>query len=125
MLGLSEVAQFLLRGVELFRGIANGVLDLANGFLSVAEAFTNGKHCVKQVKFGIFSALRFHRIRKFVNLQTIFYKYIYSVQEGVNTEHTNFMFWRLHEFVKVDAFMVRNYSRILQAVNFPKNNLEL
>ena len=44
MLGLSEIAQTLLSGVELFRGIANGVLDLANGFLSVAEAFTNGKH---------------------------------------------------------------------------------
>ena len=47
MLGLSEVAQFLLRGVELFRGIANGVLDLANDFLSVAEVFTNGKHYAK------------------------------------------------------------------------------
>lgn len=44
MLGLSEITQTLLSGVELFRGIANGVLDLANGFLSVAEAFTNGKH---------------------------------------------------------------------------------
>ena len=44
MLGLSEIAQALLSGVELFRGIANGVLDLANGFLSAAEAFTNGKH---------------------------------------------------------------------------------
>ena len=47
MLGLSEVAQFLLKGVELFRGIVNGVLDLATGFLRVAEASTNGKHCLK------------------------------------------------------------------------------
>ena len=46
MLGLSEVAQFLLKGVDLFEGIANAVFDLANGFLSVAEAFSNGKHCV-------------------------------------------------------------------------------
>ena len=43
MLGLSEVANALLSGVDLFRGIAQGVLSLANGFLTVAETFTNGR----------------------------------------------------------------------------------
>lgn len=43
MLGLSEVANALLTGVDLFRGIAQGVLSLADGFLTVAETFTNGR----------------------------------------------------------------------------------
>jgi len=42
MLGLTEVANAILNGVDAFKAIANAVLDFASGFLSVVEGFCNG-----------------------------------------------------------------------------------
>ena len=52
MLGLSEVAQGLLSGVAAFEGVVNGVLDFANGVLSAAETFTNGKYVWENQRFA-------------------------------------------------------------------------